>query len=608
MASLQNLKGTLKMAETIGLDIGSHSIKVVGIQMNSKGPFLTHAGIKEIPYGEQRDDPTFISEAIKAVYREAGLNPGKVNLTLSGADIHIRQITLPSMPKSELREAVRWEMKNHLPFPVESAQIDFHILGESGEKDLKKLDLVAVACPRHLIDRLLAIAEGAGLKPVHLGVGPFALQNLMSAFGHFQKEGVIGLVDLGAEKTGIYLFQAGVLQFSREVTPGGMDLTRAIMEGMDSDEEHPLLYDRAEKIKQEMGIPSQVFYEKTEDQSSNGSKIPYLVRPVLERLMAEIARSLDYYRNQSHLERIDRLYLTGGGANTKNIATYLSETLRLPVERLNPFDRILSDAKKIDAQFLDQKGPAFAVALGTAIPHRKQIELLPAKEPYWSKARMERWIPRLAALITLLVFAWFIWDLSAQVTNLKKDRDEKMAKVKTVEMLQAKFTVLKEKENKMKADLSLFPSSTVAPVPFRKALTEISQIVPDNVTVTLLAIQSEKISSDKKASKEESPVNGAYELQMKGIAFGSDSSCLTALARIIEELERSSLFKNAKLVSADENKSYNQPGVGFEILCDLEHESNPTSLPLTPSTAPFLKGGEGGISKEGRGGFAGGKK
>jgi len=567
----------LKISEMTGLDIGSHSIKLVGIEMTSKGPFLAHVGIKDIPYGEQREDPTFISETIKALYREVGLKPGKVNLTVSGTDVHVRRISLPPMPKSELREAVRWEMKNHLPFPVDSAQIDFLILGESIEKDLKKLDLVAVACPKHLIDRSLAIAEGAGLNPIHLTVDPFALWNMTLTLDLFKKEEVVGLVDLGAEKTGIYLFQDGILHFSREVTPGGTDLTRAVMEGLESDEEHQLLCDRAEKIKYEMGIPARAFYERNGDQSSDRSKIPYLVRPILERLMAEIARSLDYYRTQSHLERIDRLFLTGGGANTKNIATYLSETLRLPVVRLNPLDRIPFDAKKIDSLFLDQKGPAFAIALGIALPDRKRIEFLPAKEPYLSKARMERWIPRLATLITLLLFTWFIWGLSAQVATLKKERDEKIANVKTVEMLQAKLTLLKEKENRMKADLSLFPSSTIAPIPFRKALTRVSQIVPENVTVALLAIQSDKKPPDEKSPKEESPENGAYELKIKGIAFGSDFQCLTSMARMIEGLEKSSLFKNAKLVSADENKSYNRPGVGFEMICDMDHESNPSS-------------------------------
>jgi hypothetical protein len=186
---------------------------------------------------------------------------------------------------------------------------------------------------------------------------------------------------------------------------------------------------------------------------------------------------------------------------------------------------------------------------------------------------MERWIPRLSALMTFLIFVWIIWGMNAEVATLKKERDEKITKVRTLEMLQAKLAMLKEKENKMKADLSLFPSSALLPVPFRKALAGIGRIVPENVTVTLLSIQSDKKLSDQNTSKEESSTNGEYELQMKGIAFGSDLHCLTALARLIEGLEKSSLFRNAKLVSADENKAYNHPGVGFEIVCDVQLES-----------------------------------
>ena len=64
-------------------------------------------------------------------------------------------------------------------------------------------------------------------------------------------------------------------------------------------------------------------------------------------------------------------------------------------------------------------------------------------------------------------------------------------------------------------------------------------------------------------------MNGDRELHIAGIAFGRDIQCLTALAQIIEGLEKSPLFKNAKLMSADENKLYNRPGADFEIVCDI---------------------------------------
>jgi hypothetical protein len=78
------------------------------------------------------------------------------------------------------------------------------------------------------------------------------------------------------------------------------------------------------------------------------------------------------------------------------------------------------------------------------------------------------------------------------------------------------------------------------------------------------------------------------ELYITGVAFGNDVRCLTALAQIIERLERSPLFKNVKLVSADENKLYTQPGAGFEIACDINLD-NPPSPPVTKERLEGLR-------------------
>jgi type IV pilus assembly protein PilM len=556
------------MSETIGLDIGSHSIKLVGLKMTSKGPVITHAGIKEIPYGEVKEDLTFASEAIRNLYREVGLKPGKVSLTVSGSGVFIRRIAIPSMPRAELKEAIKWEIKGYLSFPVETAEVDFYILHEFVDDSVKRLDVMVVACPKTIIDRTINIAEGAGLKPVHLDIGPFALWNIMLVSGQLtKKEELIVLVDLGAEKTGIHLFKDGILQFSRDIKPAGADITHAIMDGIISDKEPHILYERAEKIKKEMAILSKTSHEKKVDQSIDLSKISFLIRPVLERLAVEIGRSLDYFRSQFHAEQIDRLLLTGGGSNLTDIASYLSGELRLPVEQFIPFRKILLDSKKIDpqaAQVLEPMSAQFTVATGIALPETKRIELLPAKQPYWTKFRVEKLIPVYSSIIALIIFLWIFLDISGQMSLLKKEHDEKMAKVKALEALQAKQIILKDQENRMKQDLSLFPSSVINNVPFQEILHTVSRVTPDNVMVTLLSVQNK---SD--TSKEESHTNKGNELLIKGLAFGSDLQCLTALAEIIERLEKYPLFKNAKLVTTVENKLYNHPATEFEIICDI---------------------------------------
>jgi len=589
MVSLQSKKDAWGMKETIGLDIGSHSIKLVDLKMTSKGPFLTCMGMKEIPYGTDKEDVNTFSEILKALVKEVGLKTKKVNLTISGSGVHIKRISIPYLPKGELKEAVRWEIKDSLPYSVETAQIDFHILNEYVEDNVKKLNVITVACPKELVDRTLSIAEGAGLQPTHLDAGPFALWNTLLAWDHIKKEETVALIDMGAEKTGIYLFKDQTLQFTREVTPAGADITRAIMEGIGSIGSPELLYERAESIKRETGIPLESYQERGSDQSTSLSTIAFLVRPVMEKLAAEIERSLEYFRNLFNGEKIDRVLLTGGGANLKNMVSYVSKELRLPVEHFNPLKKILFDSKKLDAQILDQMGSSFAIAAGIALPEPKRIELLPTQEPILSKVRAGKLIPVLAPLITLLIFLGIICYMNGQVTTLQKERDRKMAKAENLDTLQAKLKLLKEKDLQVKEKLSQFPSSMIVSVPYRYILREVSHILPDNVTLTLLSVQQKG-----KPLKGESTTDEGKELHLSGLTFGSDVNCLTALALVIERLERSPLFKNIKLVSADENKLYTRPGAGFEIVCDIN--------PNNPPSPPFTKGGgKGGITKGGLG-------
>jgi type IV pilus assembly protein PilM len=543
--------------------------------------------MKEVPPGGDKEDVNTAIETLKSLLSEVGLKTKKVSLTISGSGVHIKRISIPSLPKTELKEAVRWEIKDALPYPVETAQIDFHILNEYVEDNVKKLDVITVACPKELLDRTLSIAKGAGFQPTHLDVGPFALWNTLLSLDQIKKEETVALIDIGAEKTGIYLFKDRTLQFTREVTPGGEDFTRVIMEGIGSVGSPDVLYERAESIKRETGIPLESNLEKGSDPSTSLSKIAFLVRPVMEKLAAEIERSLEYFRNLFNGEKIDRILLTGGSANLKNMVPYLSKELRLPVEHFNPLKKILYDSKKVDAQLFDQMGSSFAIAVGIALLEPKRIELLPSEEPILSKAQIRKLIPVLAPLVTLLIFLGIIWYTNGQITTLQKEQDRKMAKVENLDTLQAKLKLLKEKDLQVKEKLSQFPSAMIVSVPYRNILGEMNHILPDNVTLTLLSVQRKG-----KPLKGESTTEEGKELHLSGLTFGSDVNCLTALALVIERLERSPLFKNIKLVSADENKLYTRPGAGFEIVCDLNLNN--------PPSPPFGKGGLGGFREEKR--------
>jgi Tfp pilus assembly protein PilN len=213
-----------------------------------------------------------------------------------------------------------------------------------------------------------------------------------------------------------------------------------------------------------------------------------------------------------------------------------------------------------------------------ALPGAKRIELLPAKEPFLAKVQIGKLIPILAPGIALLIFLAIIWYMNGQANVIKKEIDMKKAEAANLDALQAKLKTLKEKDIQLQEKLSQFPSSILISVPYRDILREVSQIVPDNITLTILSVQNKgkplkKGAQPTKPQEGESQKDVGRELHITGVAFGSDTRCLTALAQIIERLEKTSLFNNVRLVSADEDKLYTQPGAEFGIVCDINLDS-----------------------------------
>ncbi len=560
------------MPECFGIDIGSHSIKLVGLKKTSRGLLLTCLGMKKIPHGLDGDDVGVFSTLLKELVEEIGIKSKKVNLTLSGVGIHLRRLTIPSIPNEELIKTLPWEMKDHLPYPVETARIRYHLIGKFMEDGVKKLDLLVVACPNALIERTLSIAKGAGLQVIHLDIGAFALWNMLLAVDRLKIGETTALIDLGSEKMSLYLFKDDLLQFSREMTPAGADLTRAITDAMPFERDLHFLHEKAEKIKEQVGIPSVTQGIKGFDETLDLSKISFLMRPVLEKWVAEISRSLDYYRNQFYGERIDRLLLTGGGAHLRNVISYLEGELHLPVEIFNPLKEMPFDSKTFGTGELEATGAFFTIAAGVALSDPRQIEFLDTKEPLRSTILSEKSLFITAPLLTVLLLFGIGWYKSAQINTLERERDEKVLRVAKLEDLRARLAILKEKEAQIKQDLSLFPSSVAPPIPYRKVLKEVNGVIPGNVTLTHLEVQTEApaLKSTAQTSKPPDKESEHRILHLSALAFGNDIHCLTAIAQLIEGLEKSPLFSHVKLISTEVNKQYNQLAVEFDIICEIE--------------------------------------
>src|SRR5881275_3294890 len=121
---------------TVGLDIGSGLIKVAVIDHSRKEPELVRVAMAPlmadaIVEGEVMD-PGIVAEAIKTALAGAGVTSKNVVIAVGGRDVIIKKIQVERVKEQQLRELLRWEAEQHVPFDVESVELDHQTLDPDG--------------------------------------------------------------------------------------------------------------------------------------------------------------------------------------------------------------------------------------------------------------------------------------------------------------------------------------------------------------------------------------------------------------------------------------------------------------------------------------------
>src|SRR5215471_8735974 len=240
----------------VGIDIGTHSIKLVRLKPRRQGYQLLNFGIMPLEPDTIVDgniaDVHAIVEAIQNLIRMERIKAKEVATAISGPSVIVKRIRLPQMTEQELSEAIQGEAEQHIPFEIADVNIDFQMLPAAQEDDERadnQMDVLLVAAKKDKIRDYTNLLTTAGLNPVVVDIDVFALENEYElAIG--QGEGVVALVDIGATTMNINVLKAGSTLFQRDIAIGGNRYTAAIQK------ELKVSYDQAEALKMGVGLPA----------------------------------------------------------------------------------------------------------------------------------------------------------------------------------------------------------------------------------------------------------------------------------------------------------------------------------------------------------------
>src|SRR5215212_7509632 len=207
---------------TVGLDIGSGLIKVVVIDHSKSEPEITKVAITPlladaIVEGEIMD-PGIVSEAITSTLAAAGVKSKSIVTAVGGRDVIIKKIQIERVKEQQARELMRWEAEQHVPFDMESVELDFQILDPDAEG--LEMSVLLVAAKRDLIENKIRLLVDAGFTPTIVDVDAFALHNAFELNYPNAMTGVVGLINIGHEVTNVNILDNGVPILTRDLTIG----------------------------------------------------------------------------------------------------------------------------------------------------------------------------------------------------------------------------------------------------------------------------------------------------------------------------------------------------------------------------------------------------
>ncbi len=334
---------------SVGLDIGSKTIKIVELAKDGTGWRLKASGIvgyKGTAPEQSKDDKDLssLSEALKKLYKEAKISSRDASISLSESSVYTRVVKFPLLTESEIASAVRWEAEQYIPIPAAEAIIQHQILERHESSTPPSVDVLLVAAPRLVVEKYVRAVELAGLRIAAIETGLISLSRSLGIDGQ-----TILIADLGARSTDIAIVKNSALVFSRSIPTGGDAFSRAVSQYLGID------LTQAEEYKRTYGLT----------QSQLEGKVKQSLESVTRLVGDELKKAAHYYQSETKGDQIRSIILSGGAAGMPDITPYLTSYLGLEVIIGNPFAKVEVDPEAVKS--LTGYAPFYSIAVGLAM-------------------------------------------------------------------------------------------------------------------------------------------------------------------------------------------------------------------------------------------------
>jgi len=521
----------------LSIDLGQHTVKIAYAETKGGGVGLLGYDLKDISSAQDRaaEITAFIRDFIKANH----ITEKDICLTISDPEsVSIKHLTIPQVPKDEIAEAAKWQLKEEISFNLDNALVDWQVISEETDAEGAKSETLTFAVAKADIARnYLSLVGRLGLSPILISCAPFNYANILK--GLKAPEGSAqAVLDIGYKQSALSVYFDGKPAFVRILPFSSQRLTESLTGTLLSDKgKIELNLNEAERIKVTYGVLENANEEL--EGNINAMQIISLMRPLLEGLSRELKRSFDYFSANFKDMAVGTLYIAGGGANLKKLDSYLNKELGINIVKLPIPNNI--DTGSLAQDKLNNDCSQLLNVLGSVLAGPKSLNLLPSE----IKTRKLEFIESVSlrvgsvALAGILLFSIFIANF--QVQDYKKrlvNAQQHLNTIGQIETTTEKLYSMRKIIGKIQEDR----------VPVGGMLKLLSSLAPENVALSELRFEQD-----------------GHTLDLKGIVGNGSANAETVLTNFMQKLEEQPYFLEATLQACQRCAV----GHEFRIKCDL---------------------------------------
>jgi len=543
-----------KPRTVVGVDIGSGSVKAVKLAQKDGGYQVVGWAIRDAKQARRGEDGEVLRRTIRKTLSEIGGAGDHLAVNLSGPEARVHRFDLPDVPKKDLRKAVEWQVQKELGGDGAPVNVAYSPAEAASDMPDGLRRITAVSVRQASLDTLM---DGLSESRVHsVGVTALSYGSLLGTIPEGKKSRGFAVVDVGGDGTWICIFRRRSMVYARRVGVAGNLFTQSLTQPVQTPE-GPLRYsvEEAEAVKKEkvLNLVDPAGPGKTPDYFS------VLVRPAVERLSAEVERTLVHFVNADSGEPIERVYLAGGGAMMRGLPEAMSSRLGLPVELLDLGQ--FPTAESSDGGPMGENALRLAAAIGAAIGWAGDVNLVPPSRRTTRSAALVQSVMFWLATILVISIPVLSGVTGLTAGRLAADLEQTRARSATVGPQQAQMTEINESRTRLESKQSLIAllprGQTIAP----QILKGLVERLPEGVILNSLQLDHGSGGLESETPNRQILLSG----EIHGASAGLEATLLDFLLNM-----RESPFYDAPVVIRKE-RIYrgDKSALEFEIVCAL---------------------------------------